>query len=137
MRLHRTSSLSDICVSCLRAQKRRNLAASRLKESSTIRKSFSSASPLREDASSQKDIPKAGESSHDDQKEEGAFSRKLAEMTEDAILEGGKSAQRNMQEAGFSEDLRKQLEERVKAAAFKSEKAAAFSVLDMPVSILC
>lgn len=49
------------------------------------------------------------------------------------MLEGGRSAQRNIAQAGFSEDLKKQLEERVKAASFKSEHAAAHSLLDMPV----
>jgi hypothetical protein len=54
-------------------------------------------------------------------------------MTEDAILEGGRSARRNIEHAGFSEELKQQLEERVKAASFKSEHAAAHSILDMPV----
>lgn len=66
----------------------------------------------------------------------GAMARRLSQMTEDAILEGGRSAQRNMEQAGFSEDLKRQLEERVKAASFKSEHAAAHSILDMPVSVL-
>lgn len=67
------------------------------------------------------------------EKEEGAMARRLSQMTEDAMLEGGRSTQRNMEAAGFSEDLKKQLEERVKAAAFKNEYAAEHSILDMPV----
>ncbi|KAJ5278861.1 hypothetical protein N7478_004233 [Penicillium angulare] len=66
--------------------------------------------------------------------EKGAMARRLSQMTEDALLEGGSSARRNIQHAGFSEDLKKQLEERVKAASFKSEHAAAHSILDMPSS---
>lgn len=69
-----------------------------------------------------------------EEKEEGAMARRLSQMTEDAILEGGRSAQRNIEHAGFSEDLKRQLEERVRAASFKSEHAAAHSILDMPVS---
>ena len=61
------------------------------------------------------------------------MARRLSQMTEDAILEGGRSARRNIEHAGFSEDLKSQLEERVKAASFKSEYAAAHSILDMPV----
>jgi len=61
------------------------------------------------------------------------MSRRLAQMTEDAMLEGGRSARRNMEHVGFSEELKKQLEERVAAAAFKSEHAAAHSIVDMPV----
>lgn len=63
----------------------------------------------------------------------GAMARRLSQMTEDAMLEGGRSVQRSVQQAGFSEDLKRQLEERVKAASFKSEHAAAHSILDMPV----
>ncbi|CEJ54150.1 hypothetical protein PMG11_00472 [Penicillium brasilianum] len=69
-----------------------------------------------------------------EEKEEGAMARRLSQMTEDAMLEGGRSARRNLEQAGFSEDLKRQLEERVKAASFKSEYAAAHSILDMPVS---
>lgn len=75
------------------------------------------------------------ESSKTGQEEEieGAMSRRLSQMTEDAILDGGRSAQRNIEHAGFSEDLKRELEERVKAASFKSDNAAAHSILDMPV----
>ncbi|KAJ5084720.1 hypothetical protein NUU61_009299 [Penicillium alfredii] len=71
--------------------------------------------------------------SNDDEKE-GGMTRRLAQMTEDAMLEGGRSARRNMEHAGFSEELKKQLEERVAAASFKSDHAAAHSVVDMPAS---
>lgn len=62
------------------------------------------------------------------------MSRRLSQMTEDAMVEGGRSARRNIEHAGFSEDLKKQLEERVLAASFRSEHAAAHSILDMPAS---
>ncbi|KAJ5740570.1 hypothetical protein N7493_000442 [Penicillium malachiteum] len=71
---------------------------------------------------------------NDGEKEEGAMARRLSQMTEDALLEGGRAARRNIEHAGFSEDLKRQLEERVKAASFKSEHAAAHSILDMPAS---
>lgn len=54
-------------------------------------------------------------------------------MSEEAMLEGGKSARKNMQEAGFSEELKKQLEERIAASSFQSEHAQAFSIANMPV----
>lgn len=66
-------------------------------------------------------------------KEQGAMSRRLAEMTEDSLLEGGKSSRNNMQQAGFSEELKAKLEEKIAAASFKSEHAAAFSIHNMPV----
>ncbi|KAL4886763.1 hypothetical protein BJY04DRAFT_178312 [Aspergillus karnatakaensis] len=69
-----------------------------------------------------------------DSPEEGAMSRRLSEMTEQAILEGGRSTRKNLFTVGFSEDLKKQLEERVAEAAFRSEHAAAHSVVNMPES---
>ncbi|KAJ5654526.1 hypothetical protein N7490_001529 [Penicillium lividum] len=69
-----------------------------------------------------------------EEKEQGAMARRLSQMAEDALLEGGSSARRNIEHAGFSEDLKRQLEERVKAASFKSDNAVAHSILDMPAS---
>lgn len=79
--------------------------------------------------------PETKAESEDANKDENgsAMSRRLAQMTEDAILEGGRSAHRNIEHAGFSDELKKQLEERVAAASFKSENAAAHSIVDMPV----
>lgn len=73
------------------------------------------------------------EDNTDGDKEQGAMARRLSQMAEDALLEGGSSARRNIEQAGFSEDLKQQLEERVKAASFKSENPIAHSILDMPV----
>jgi hypothetical protein len=67
------------------------------------------------------------------EREEGAMSRRLAEMAEETIETGGKSSRKVMAEAGFSEELKRQLEERIAQSAFKSEHAAAFSQVDMPV----
>ena len=61
------------------------------------------------------------------------MARRLSEMTEQAMLEGGRSARKNMQQAGFSEELKRELEERIAASSFKNEYAAAHSILDMPV----
>ncbi|EAU35575.1 conserved hypothetical protein [Aspergillus terreus NIH2624] len=62
------------------------------------------------------------------------MARRLSEMTEQAMLEGGRSARKNMQQAGFSDDLKRELEERIAASSFKNEYAAANSILDMPAS---
>lgn len=61
------------------------------------------------------------------------MARRLSEMTEDALMEGGRSAQKNIQEAGFSEDLKAKLAERVAASTFKNDYAAAHSIVNMPV----
>ncbi|GIK02320.1 hypothetical protein Aspvir_006369 [Aspergillus viridinutans] len=60
--------------------------------------------------------------------------RRLSEMTEEAMLEGGRSARRNIEQAGFSEDLKKRLQERIAATAFKNEYPAAHSIVNMPES---
>ena len=98
---------------------------------------FSASCPSRQQntasSSARTEDSRKDDTAPEEDKEEGAMARRLSQMTEDAILEGGRSAQRNIEHAGFSEELKRQLEERVKAASFKSEYAAAHSVLNMPV----
>ncbi|KAF7525537.1 hypothetical protein PCG10_004775 [Penicillium crustosum] len=53
-------------------------------------------------------------------------------MTEDAMLEGGRSAHRNIEQAGFSEELKNELAERIAATSFRSQHAAAHSIVEMP-----
>ncbi|KAJ5308826.1 hypothetical protein PENANT_c013G09422 [Penicillium antarcticum] len=84
----------------------------------------SSASTVKEENKKSKDETEEGKDS--------AMTRRLAQMTEDAMLEGGRSARRNIEHAGFSEELKKQLEERVAAASFTSNYAAAHSIVNMP-----
>lgn len=100
---------------------------------------FTAGGQWRQDTNPSADKAETGKNKEDSTKEEeqeqGALSRRLSQMTEDAMLEGGRSARRNIENAGFSEDLKRQLEERVLAASFKSEHAAAHSILDMPVRI--
>ena len=51
-------------------------------------------------------------------------------MTEDSP-----SARHVIHESGFSDELKKQLEARIKDSAFRSENAGAFAELAMPVSL--
>ena len=55
------------------------------------------------------------------------MSRRLAEATEEALLEGGRAGRKAFEEAGFSEELKVKLLERIEAAKFQSENAAAFA----------
>lgn len=64
--------------------------------------------------------------------ERGAMSRRLSEATEDAILEGGRAGRKAVEEAGFSEELKQKLLEKVGAAKFRSENATAFAEVGMP-----
>ncbi|KAL2868863.1 DnaJ family domain-containing protein [Aspergillus lucknowensis] len=97
---------------------------------------FSTTLHRRQDAASKSDESnKPPESkTQDEAEEDGAMTRRLSEMTEQAYLEGGRSTHKNLSHAGFSEELKKDLEERVAAAAFKSEHASAHSIANMPES---
>lgn len=98
-----------------------------------ILRALSTSHAPRESADSNADKERDVPSSQDEPKEESAMARRLSEMTEDALVEGGRSAQKNIQEAGFSEELKAKLSERVAASTFKSDYAAAHSIVNMPV----
>ncbi|KAI9792848.1 MAG: hypothetical protein M1833_001007 [Piccolia ochrophora] len=55
-------------------------------------------------------------------------------MAEQAMDEHGGQAKPIVEEAGFSEELKRQLEERIENSKFKAEHAAAFSEVNMPTS---
>jgi hypothetical protein len=65
--------------------------------------------------------------------EAGAMSRRLAEMTEAIIDTGGTSTAKNVEAAGFSEELKKQLESRIAKGAFRSQNQRAFAEAELPV----
>lgn len=67
----------------------------------------------------------------DSSKEQGAMSRRLQEATEDALYEGGRAGRKAVEEAGFSEELKQRLLNKVESAKFRSENAAAFAEADM------
>lgn len=119
------SSLS--CTQCAICLQSKPSLSSRSKRTVPFRRSLSFSSPRHDES------PNNGAQSRP-QKEEGALSRRLAEMTEESLLEGGRSARKNIQEAGFSDDLKRALEEKIKDASFKTENAQAFSVVNTPVS---
>ena len=62
------------------------------------------------------------------------MSRRLSQMSEEIIETGGKSAAKAVEEAGFSEELKRQLEEKILSAKFRSEHAQAFAQANMPAS---
>ena len=63
----------------------------------------------------------------------GAMSRRLEDLTEQSIETGDRSAQKAVEEAGFSEELKRKLEVKFQESKFRSEHPAAFATLDMPV----
>ncbi|KAL8855127.1 MAG: hypothetical protein Q9221_000033 [Calogaya cf. arnoldii] len=61
-----------------------------------------------------------------------AMSRRLSEMTEDTVEHGGRAARKALDEAGFSEELKRQLEVKIADSDFRNKNPAAFAQLDMP-----
>ena len=55
------------------------------------------------------------------------MSRRLAEAIEDALLESGGAGRKAVEEAGFSDELKTELLERIEAAKLRSDNAVAFS----------
>jgi len=126
---------SNTCARCLRAYRQHYVSQVAQYPQPRI---FSSTSPSRtSDASASAEKLESTNraqngssksvSSEASQQESGAMSRRLAEATEDAVLEGGRAGRKAIEEAGFSEELKQKLLERVQAQKFQSDNAAAFA----------
>ncbi len=74
-----------------------------------------------------------GKPNVEDEAGRGAMSRRLSSMTEQYLEGGGRAAKKVAEEAGFSDELKKQLEDRIAEGTFRSENAAAFAQAEMPV----
>ncbi|RMZ79960.1 hypothetical protein DV738_g3025, partial [Chaetothyriales sp. CBS 135597] len=112
------------CARCLRSQKR--LAALSV-TCHAPRRALASSPPLSDAAEKRNQNASAGE-----EKEPGALSRRLAEMAEETIDSGSKGDRKLMQGMALSDDLKKQLEERIAQASFKAENQQALSQASTP-----
>src|ERR1700712_5713440 len=65
---------------------------------------------------------------------QGAMSRRLSQMSEENLEIGGSSARKAVAEAGFDEELRKRLEEKIAAADIRNEHPEAFARAELPSS---
>lgn len=117
-----------ICENCIRAARPRFSGLHNVQSSTRF---ISRSSPLLE--SSQTDKQDEAKEERELSAEEGALSRRLSEMTEEALETGGRSAQKSMRDAGFSEELKKELEEKIAQSSFRAQNQQAFSVAEMPV----
>jgi hypothetical protein len=122
------STSARISSNCLRAYSPPTIRS----QKSIALRTFSSHSPLA--------AGKATSPSDEDEnakqnvgQEEGAMSRRLSEMVEETMDTGSKSDRKLMQDAGFSEELKKKLEERIAQTAFQAENQQAFSEVNVPV----
>jgi hypothetical protein len=143
----KSSQLQYTCARCLRASQRYH--ASRI-ESRAPARSFSSLLPLRyaqQDTAKLKEAdevpapessvpgPSKAPTTNHEEPEQGAMSRRLAEATEDALFEGGRAGRKAVEEAGFSDELKNKLLERIEAAKFRSDNTAAFSEAEMSSNV--
>ena len=69
----------------------------------------------------------------DGQTETGSMSKRLEQMTLESLEQSGRSAEKTIEEAGFSEELKIRLLEKVKDNKFKSDNPVAFAQTSMPV----
>ncbi|KAK4981794.1 hypothetical protein LTR66_009706 [Elasticomyces elasticus] len=109
----------SLCFRCLRARDSRLTENYQKRHQSDV-------------ATSPQDAGKHGEDRSE--KEQGAMSKRLSEMSDETLETGGKSARKAIEEAGFDEQLRKKLEERIANASFRSENASAFAQAELPSS---
>ena len=119
---------SYVCAHCLHQPFSRVLSQATIRHGSTgYTRSFSSSSQTNRREEERSDR-------HEEKVEIGAMSQRLQDMSENNLQEGGRSARKVLEEAGFSEELRKKLEARVQESKFRSDNAAAFAQLNLPVS---
>lgn len=122
-------SSSNICGRCLRPRTNASVKGPR---SARFQSNEASPGALKpEPKSRDQDNRQDGAVS---EKEEGAMSRRLAEMASDNLETGGRSARKAVEEAGFSEELKARLQEKIASAGFKSDNASAFAQADLPTS---
>ncbi len=121
------------CSQCLRAQSLRgtSLDAGPLPIDGH-RRAFH-ATPLLQETPSVASKPDNTENAPPNGEAQGAMSRRLAEMAEETIDTGSKSDRKLMQDAGFSDELKKQLEERIAQTGFTAQNQQAASEVNMPV----
>lgn len=123
-----------ICTRCLYGQ----LACPSFRaQSGRITKAFATSTPLPQEnehaSAKSEDRKKTNVESTKNGEEPGGMSRRLAQMTDESIEQGGRSAKKAIEEGGFSEELKRRLEERIQESSFKSENPAAFAQVNMPV----
>ncbi|KAL9043968.1 MAG: hypothetical protein Q9214_002861 [Letrouitia sp. 1 TL-2023] len=123
------------CAHCLPSQQ--SFIAHDFRARTTLLRFFTSSdTPPRERQQAQTDNETASanapERASSDQ--EGAMSRRLAEMTDESYLQGGRDARKVISEAGFSEELKRELEAKILERTFRSDNPTAFAQLAMPSS---
>lgn len=108
------------CARCLRANRPRNrLVYGQLATAITERHFAGAASQQKENGKQQGERVDEN-AGNNDEAEEGAFTRRMRSMSEEALESGGHGARKAIEEAGFSADLKAQLEQRIAGASLRS-----------------
>ena len=128
----RRSANPYICFGCLRKQLQFSFQSRR---HAITYGTFASTLPPRAQQSATQPVAREDDPDKEENSTEGtgAMSRRLTDMTNEAINSGARTARKAIEEAGFSEDLKRQLEARVQGSEFRSQNPAAFAHVDMPV----
>ncbi|OBT75024.1 hypothetical protein VF21_06357 [Pseudogymnoascus sp. 05NY08] len=63
------------------------------------------------------------------------MSRRLAQATEDALLDGGRAGQQAIEAAGFSDELKAELLDKIAGQQFKSDNLAAFTEAELSPAV--
>ena len=129
LRMDRTVARTWTCARCLRLFSPK--LAARPTPPSAVRQEFHN---LAANRAGQAAGRKEEEEDEAPDEEQGAMSRRLSEMAEETMDTGSKSDRKLIEQAGFSEDLKRQLEERITQTAFRAQHQQAFSESEMPVS---
>ena len=127
------------CLRCLRAQKLRGTQVE--SKARTLGRSglpFSTTT-LAPDARPAQDQQTRDSSivGSQDAADQGAMSRRLAEMAEETMDTGSKSDRKLVQDAGFSEELKRQLEDKLAQTSFAAQNQRTASQVAMPVRLYC
>ncbi|KIW78930.1 hypothetical protein Z517_08769 [Fonsecaea pedrosoi CBS 271.37] len=144
--MSRSSSQIWTCARCLRAQRLRGRSVDGTSSSNSSNSLIPRRGPRRHAFSTTVSRPDDGSAGpkpesprstispdgQDGEEHQGAMSRRLAEMAEETMDTGSKSDRKLMQEAGFSEELKKQLEERIAQTSGAAQNQQAASQINMP-----
>jgi hypothetical protein len=115
-------SLPNVCTRCLRVG-----SAVPKVQRRNARYASGATKPVPEDGEIESDKP-------GQEKEVGAMTKRLSEMSEESLESGGRRAAKAVEEAGFSEELKRALEERIARANFVNKNPQALAQASLPAS---
>jgi hypothetical protein len=123
-----------VCARCIRATRRVPLYALPPAQP-FVRQYANAATRAREEEEIRQPIAKDGDKKKNEAKssgkEEGAMTRRFRVMSEEALESDPRGASKTVEAAGFSEDLKRELEERIASANFRTENRNAFAEIEL------